>query len=91
MFQNIFTLRRPRVANLADIVQIETMFIKTAFKDSKKVKRKNEKLYIKIQSAFVFIDITKIADFGWRNADVSRTQGMCHVICIFVGSSLCKI
>ena len=33
-----FLLRRPRVANFADI-KIATMFIKTTFKGSKKVKR----------------------------------------------------
>ena len=33
--QKTFSLRRPRVANFADI-KIATMFIKTTFKDSKK-------------------------------------------------------
>ena len=32
-------LERPRVANLADIIKIEAMFIKTTFKDSNKLKR----------------------------------------------------
>ena len=32
-FQSILTLRRPRVANFADIIKIVTIFIKTAFKD----------------------------------------------------------
>ena len=32
-------LRRPRLANFADIVKIATMFTKTTFKDSKKLKR----------------------------------------------------
>ena len=31
-------LRRPRVANFADIITIATMFIKTTFKDSNKFK-----------------------------------------------------
>ena len=35
----IFILRRPTVANFADIINIAAMFIKTTFKDSKKVKR----------------------------------------------------
>ena len=39
LFQNIFILRRPRVAFFADIFKIVTMFIKTIFKDSGKVKR----------------------------------------------------
>ena len=34
-----FILRRPTVANFADIIITATMFIKTTFKDSKKVKR----------------------------------------------------
>ena len=34
-----FISRRPRFANFADIIKIESMFIKTTFKDSKKVKR----------------------------------------------------
>ena len=33
-----------------------------------------------MQSIPVFPDILKIADFWWKNADVSRTQGLCHVI-----------
>ena len=44
-----------------------------------------------MQSISVFLDITKFADFNWKNADVSRSQGVCHVIHIFFGSSLGKI
>ena len=44
-----------------------------------------------MQSISVFLDITKFADFRWKNADVSRTQGVCHVIDIFSGSSLGKV
>ena len=40
-----------------------------------------------IQSISVFLDVAKFADFWLKNADVSRTQGMCHVIDIFSGSS----
>ena len=32
-------LRKPRVAIIADIMKIETMFIKAIFKDSKTVKK----------------------------------------------------
>ena len=39
----------------------------------------------------VFLDITKVADSRWKNADGSRTQGACHVIYIFFGSSLGKV
>ena len=38
----------------------------------------------------VFCDITKVADFQWKIADVSRTQGVCHVIYIVFESSLGK-
>ena len=39
LFQNNFILRRPGVANFADITKTVTMFIRKTFKDSKKVKR----------------------------------------------------
>ena len=55
-----------------------TMFIKTTFKDSKKFKN-------------LEADITKIADFRWKSADVSRTQEVYHMIYVFFGSSLCKV
>ena len=35
LFQNTFSLRRPRVANFADIIKIATRFIKTTLKVSK--------------------------------------------------------
>ena len=38
-FLNTFILRRPRVIIFAGIIKIVTMFIKTAFKGSRKVKR----------------------------------------------------
>ena len=43
-----------------------------------------------MQSRAVFLDIAKVADFRWKNADVSRTQNVCHVIYFFFGSSLGK-
>ena len=39
----------------------------------------------------VFLDIAKFANFRRKNADVSRTQTVCHVIHIFFGSSLGKV
>ena len=33
-----FILRRSRVANFAEIIKIATMFIKTTFRDSNKIK-----------------------------------------------------
>ena len=45
-----------------------------------------------MQSTFVFLDITKVIKlFPVSNADISRTQGVCHVIYIFFGSSLGKV
>ena len=44
-----------------------------------------------MQSISVLFDTTKFADFRSKNADVSRTQGMCHVIHMLFGSSLGKI
>ena len=35
--------------------------------------------------------MTKISDFWWKNTDVSRTEGVCHMIYIFFGSFLEKI
>ena len=55
-----------------------TMFIKTTFKDSKRFKN-------------LEAEITKIADFRWKSADVSRTQEVYHMIYVFFGSSLGKV
>ena len=44
-----------------------------------------------MQPISLFVDTTKFADFQWENAGVSRTQGVCHVIDIFFGSSLGKV
>ena len=38
-FQNTYILKRPRIANFADNIKVSTMFMKTTFKDSKKIKR----------------------------------------------------
>ena len=44
-----------------------------------------------MQSIHVFLDIAKFADFRWKIADASGTQGVCHVIHIFFGSFLGKV
>ena len=44
-----------------------------------------------MQSVSVFLDVAKVADFQWKSADVNRTQGVCHVIHTFFGSSLGKL
>ena len=46
---------------------------------------------MKMQSVSVFLDMTRFANFQWKNADVGRTQGVCHVIHIFFGFSLGKV
>ena len=46
---------------------------------------------IKMQSISVFLHKTKVTDFCLRNADVSRTQEVCHLIYIFFGTSLAKL
>ena len=43
-----------------------------------------------MNSISVFLDIAKFADFRRKNADFSRTLGVCHMIHIFFGSSLGK-
>ena len=61
LFQNIFILGTPGVSIFADIIKITTMFVKTVFKDSKKL----EELEImhQMQSISVFLDMTKVANF----------------------------
>ena len=44
-----------------------------------------------MKSVSVFLDTTKFADFQRKNADVNRTQGVCHVILIFFGFYLGKV
>ena len=44
-----------------------------------------------MQSIHLFLDIAKFADFEWKIADISRTQGVCHVIHIFFVSFLGKV
>ena len=44
-----------------------------------------------MQSISVFLDIAKFVNFKEKNADVSRTQGVCHTIHIFFGFSLGKV
>ena len=75
-------LRKPRVVNFADFIKIAIMFIKITFKDSKKVKQ-NRKYILKCNLYLYFLNITKVTDFRWKNADVTRTQGVRHMIYMF--------
>ena len=44
-----------------------------------------------MQFLSAFRNIIKIANFWWKNADVSRAKGLCCMIHIFFGSSLGKV
>ena len=44
-----------------------------------------------MQSISVFPDVTNFADSRWKNADDSRTHGVCNVINIFFESSSGKV
>ena len=44
-----------------------------------------------MQSISVFLDRVKFVDFRCKNADVSRTQGVCHVNNTCFGFSLGKV
>ena len=35
--------------------------------------------------------VVLVIDFRWKNADVSRTYGLCHKIYLFLESSLVKV
>ena len=60
------------------------------FKGSGKVKKEIEIMYQ--NATYICISwYNKICWFPVKNADVSRTQGVCHVIHIFFGSSLGKV
>ena len=90
LFQNTFILGRPRVAIFADIIKIVTTVIQAIFKDSKKVKKELEIMFK--NAIYTFISwYRKIYWFPVKNADVSRIQGVCHVVYIFFGSSLGKV
>ena len=51
LFQNTVILRKTRVAIVADIIKVATMFFKTSFNNSKTFKR--IEIYVKIQSISV--------------------------------------
>ena len=87
-FQITFILRITREANFAEIIKTATIFNKISLKTQ--LNQKNQKLCIKMQSISIFPDITKVANFYFKNDDVGRTQGVSHIIYTFFGSSLGK-
>ena len=44
-----------------------------------------------MQSISAFLDLAKFAGLRWKIADVSRNQGVCHVIHIFFESFSGKV
>ena len=76
-----FISRRPGLANLLSSSKLQLCLSKQSSKEL-------EIACIKMQSISVFLDIAKVAHFQLENDIVSRTQGACHVIYIFYGSSL---
>ena len=60
-FQYVFTFRRPRVVNFADIIKVASILIKKSYKNSKKLVKKiknyglkfNLYLYFLIQKKFI--------------------------------------
>ena len=66
------------------------MLIKTSFINHSKSKEFEKKL-IQIQFLYAFPNIRKIYNLWGKNAVVSRTQKMCHVINIFFESFLGKV
>ena len=44
-----------------------------------------------MESIYVLLYITKVADSSENNGDIDRTQAVCHVIYVFFGSSLGKV
>ena len=85
-----FILRRPRVANFADIIKIVTMLIRKTFKESKKKLKELQIMYENAIYIWIFW-CRKIWWFSIKNVDVSRVKGLCRVIHIFLGSSLGKV
>ena len=75
----------PRVASYDDIIKIATMITKITFKDSKKKKKKKKKkkLCTNIHSILVFPNITRVADFRRKIADVRRNQGVSRDLYVF--------
>ena len=43
-----------------------------------------------MQPMSVFLDIEQFEGFWWKGVDISKTQGVCHVIHIFFVSTLGK-
>ena len=71
LFLKTIILRRPRVANFADIIKVATMFIKTVLEDSKKMKR------IKIYVIKIAIYPTGIVLFNVNKSNTKTVFEIC--------------
>ena len=70
-------------------LKLQIYLLKKHLKTQKKWKELET--IIKVRCISVSLDLMKVADFQWKNADSTRTQEMCHVIYKFFGSSLSKV
>ena len=88
-FYKTFIWRSPRVTNFADIIKIVAMLLKHSLKTQKKLKEV-EIMYW--NAIYIYISgCSRICWFPVKNAYVSRTQGVCHMIDIYFWSSLDKV
>ena len=87
LFQNTLILIRPRVVISADVIKVVTMFIKKTLKTQKKLKE----LEIMYQNLTYICVSWYSCWFPGKNADGSRTQGMCQVIHIYFAFSLGRV
>ena len=72
-FQITFILRRPWVAIFTYIIKILNMFIKKKLKQLKVI-------YYIFSYRLYILDISEFSDFRWKNADISRIEGVRHMI-----------
>ena len=81
-------LYRSSEASFSGIVKIVTMFIKEIFKDSIKVERIRIIMYWNATFYLYFLIQKKLLISSEKNADVWRTQVVCHMIYMFFVPSL---
>ena len=81
LFQDTFILRRSRVDNFSSS-RLQPSLLKQSL---------NTQNAIKMQSISLFLDITIVPDLQRKNTDVSKTQGMYHMIYMLFRSSLGKV
>ena len=60
-------------------------------KQSLKTEKKLKELEIVSKYISVFVHVAKFADFWLKKTDISKTQGVYHVIHVFFRSSLGKV